>query len=40
VFTKRAKAARHCDGGARKVIVSAPVADADVTLCLGVNDAA
>jgi glyceraldehyde 3-phosphate dehydrogenase len=38
IFTARARAARHLEGGARKVIVSAPSPDADVTLCLGVND--
>ena len=33
----RADAAKHLEGGARKVIVSAPVKDADATVVLGVN---
>ncbi len=37
LFTNRADAAKHLDGGARKVIVSAPAADPDVTVVLGVN---
>jgi glyceraldehyde 3-phosphate dehydrogenase len=37
-FTDRAKAALHLAAGARKVIISAPSKDADVTLALGVND--
>ena len=37
LFTAREKAAKHITGGARKVIVSAPSKDADVTLVLGVN---
>jgi glyceraldehyde 3-phosphate dehydrogenase len=37
-FTKRDDAAKHLDAGARKVIVSAPATEPDVTLVLGVND--
>jgi glyceraldehyde 3-phosphate dehydrogenase len=37
LFTKRADAAKHLDGGAKKVIVSAPATDPDVTVVLGVN---
>ncbi|UGS35216.1 type I glyceraldehyde-3-phosphate dehydrogenase [Capillimicrobium parvum] len=36
-FTKRAAAAKHMDGGAKKVIISAPATDEDITVCLGVN---
>ena len=36
-FRSRADAAKHLEGGARKVIVSAPVKDADATVVLGVN---
>jgi glyceraldehyde 3-phosphate dehydrogenase len=36
-FRSRAEAARHLEAGARKVIVSAPVKDADATVVLGVN---
>ncbi|MEA2483482.1 MAG: hypothetical protein QOC55_1429, partial [Thermoleophilaceae bacterium] len=38
LFTKRDGAAKHLDAGAKKVIISAPATDPDVTLVLGVND--
>ncbi|HVF53233.1 MAG TPA: type I glyceraldehyde-3-phosphate dehydrogenase [Actinomycetota bacterium] len=37
-FTKRADAAKHLSGGAKKVIISAPAKDEDVTIVMGVND--
>ena len=37
-FTKRDDAAKHLSAGAKKVIISAPATDPDVTLVLGVND--
>jgi glyceraldehyde 3-phosphate dehydrogenase len=37
-FTKREDAAKHLQAGARKVIISAPATEPDVTLVLGVND--
>ncbi len=37
-FRKRADAAKHLEAGARKVIVSAPSPDPDVTLVLGANE--
>jgi glyceraldehyde 3-phosphate dehydrogenase len=37
-FTDRASAQKHLDAGAKKVIISAPATDPDVTLVLGVND--
>ena len=36
-FRTHAEAAKHLAAGARKVIVSAPMADADATIVLGVN---
>jgi glyceraldehyde 3-phosphate dehydrogenase len=38
LFTDRDSAAKHLEAGARKVIISAPATDPDVTLALGVND--
>ena len=37
LFTKREDAQKHLDAGAKKVIISAPATDPDVTLVLGVN---
>jgi glyceraldehyde 3-phosphate dehydrogenase len=37
LFTKREEAAKHLDAGAKKVIISAPATDPDVTVALGVN---
>src|SRR4029078_343533 len=36
-FTKRADAAKHLTAGAKKVIISAPATETDVTVVLGVN---
>jgi glyceraldehyde 3-phosphate dehydrogenase len=36
-FTKRPDAAKHLEAGAKKVIISAPATDPDVTVVLGVN---
>ncbi len=38
LFTKRPDAAKHLDAGAKKVIISAPATEPDVTLVLGVNE--
>lgn len=38
VFRTREKAALHLDGGAKKVIISAPGKGVDGTFCMGVND--
>jgi glyceraldehyde 3-phosphate dehydrogenase len=37
LFTKRDDASKHLDAGARKVIISAPATEPDVTVALGVN---
>jgi glyceraldehyde 3-phosphate dehydrogenase len=37
-FTKRDDAAKHLSAGAKKVIITAPATEPDVTLALGVND--
>src|SRR6476659_11159677 len=37
-FTDREGAAKHLDGGAREVIISAPAKGPDVTIVLGVNE--
>jgi glyceraldehyde 3-phosphate dehydrogenase len=39
-FTKASDAGKHMVGGAKKVVISAPATDEDVTLVLGVNDGA
>jgi glyceraldehyde 3-phosphate dehydrogenase len=37
LFTKREDATKHLDAGAKKVIISAPATDPDITVALGVN---
>ena len=37
-FTKRDDAAKHIDAGAKKVIISAPAKNEDITIVLGVNE--
>jgi glyceraldehyde 3-phosphate dehydrogenase len=36
-FTKAADARKHIDGGAKKVIISAPATDDDITIVMGAN---
>jgi glyceraldehyde 3-phosphate dehydrogenase len=36
-FVDKAGAGKHLAGGAKKVIISAPAKDPDVTLCMGIN---
>ncbi len=38
IFTDATKAKAHIDAGAKKVIISAPAKNEDITICLGVND--
>lgn len=38
IFTSRENAGLHLEGGARKVIISAPSGDCDATFVVGVND--
>jgi len=38
IFSDRDKAAMHLTAGAKKVIVTAPGKDADVTICMGINE--
>jgi glyceraldehyde 3-phosphate dehydrogenase len=37
IFTSKVKASAHIEAGAKKVIISAPAADADITVVYGVN---
>ena len=39
LFTARDKASKHLEAGARKVIISAPAKNEDVTIVMGVNEA-
>jgi glyceraldehyde 3-phosphate dehydrogenase len=40
LFTARDGASKHLDAGAKKVVISAPATDPDLTIVLGVNDEA
>lgn len=37
-FTARADAAKHLEAGAKKVIISAPASEEDITIVMGVNE--
>ncbi|MER6127551.1 type I glyceraldehyde-3-phosphate dehydrogenase [Streptomyces sp. NPDC001795] len=37
IFTKKADAEKHLAGGAKKVLISAPATDEDITIVMGVN---
>lgn len=37
-FTEREKAAKHLEGGAGKVLITAPAKNADITIVMGVNN--
>ncbi|MEV7004261.1 type I glyceraldehyde-3-phosphate dehydrogenase [Streptomyces sp. NPDC093982] len=38
IFTKKDDAAKHIAGGAKKVLISAPAKDEDITIVMGVNE--
>jgi glyceraldehyde 3-phosphate dehydrogenase len=38
LFTKREAAQKHIEAGAKKVLISAPATNPDLTFCLGIND--
>ena len=38
IFTKRADAAKHLTAGAKKVLISAPAKEEDITVVMGVNE--
>jgi len=38
LFTKKADAGKHIEAGARKVVISAPASDEDITIVMGVNE--
>ncbi|HEY6574477.1 MAG TPA: type I glyceraldehyde-3-phosphate dehydrogenase [Mycobacterium sp.] len=38
IFTNATKAKGHLDAGAKKVVISAPATDPDITIVIGVND--
>lgn len=38
IFTKKADAAKHLEAGAKKVVISAPASDEDITIVMGVNE--
>ncbi len=38
LFTKRDAAQKHIDAGAKKVVISAPGKEVDLTVCMGVNE--
>jgi len=40
LFTDAEKARSHLDAGARKVVITAPASNEDITICMGVNDSA
>ena len=38
LFTARDKAAMHLEAGAKKVVISAPGTNSDITVCMGINE--
>ena len=38
LFTKKSDAAKHITAGAKKVVISAPASDEDITIVMGVNE--
>ena len=40
LFSDAVKARGHIDGGARKVVITAPAKNEDITICMGVNNSA